>query len=203
MTSHFDYNHIVKLISTEGKREYGPGFEIKEKDLPLVHTLLAYALRDEAAEGIDFNKGIMLTGPIGCGKTSLINLMRKLMPDTFKPVIKSCSDIIGEFTMKGYETIVHYSVNAFHPYSSVPRVYCFDDLGVENTVTHKGTKWNVMLEILYARHKYFLSQKMITHITTNLNGDELGEMYGKRLRSRMREMFNLISFDADTEDKRK
>jgi len=43
---------------------------------------------------------------------------------------------------------------------------------------------------------------MKTHITTNLNGDEIEEMYGTRVRSRMREQFNLIAFDEAAKDKR-
>jgi DNA replication protein DnaC len=43
---------------------------------------------------------------------------------------------------------------------------------------------------------------MLTHITTNLSASELEEIYGNRIRSRMREMFNLVAFDRDTKDKR-
>ncbi|MDT8347935.1 MAG: ATPase, partial [Flavobacteriaceae bacterium] len=42
-----------------------------------------------------------------------------------------------------------------------------------------------------------------THITTNLNAEELEARYGSRVRSRLREMFNLISFDKASVDKRK
>jgi len=35
---------------------------------------------------------------------------------------------------------------------------------------------------------------MITYITTNLNRSEIEERYGLGLRSRMRELFNLIAF---------
>ncbi|NEW80122.1 MAG: ATPase, partial [Gelidibacter sp.] len=41
-----------------------------------------------------------------------------------------------------------------------------------------------------------------THITTNLNAEELETRYGSRVRSRLREMFNLIGFDESTKDKR-
>jgi DNA replication protein DnaC len=44
---------------------------------------------------------------------------------------------------------------------------------------------------------------MLTHATTNLSASELEEIYGNRLRSRMREMFNLVAFDKDASDKRK
>lgn len=37
---------------------------------------------------------------------------------------------------------------------------------------------------------------MITHATTNLSASELEDYYGNRVRSRMREMFNLIAFDG-------
>ena len=204
--SPYDYDHLVAQIMTEGKKIYGNSFIIHPPDLPVIHKLLAYALRDEATaarSGIDLHKGIMLSGRVGCGKTSLMSIMRKLSPETFKPVIKSCREISIEFGKQGYETIARYSANAFHPYSSVPRVYCFDDLGLETTVNYWGDKWNVMVEILLSRYDLFISHKMITHVTTNLNGDELEAIYGNRLRSRMRAMFNLIAFDPDTTDKRR
>jgi DNA replication protein DnaC len=206
MTSRFDYGKLMKAVQAEGEKVYGTSFEIHEQDLPVLRKLLAYALHDEVVaeeEGIDFHKGVMLTGNIGCGKTSLMNIIRKLNTNHFKPVIKSCRDISVEFAQTGYQTITRYSINAFHPYSSVPRVYCFDDLGLETVVNFWGDKCNVMVEILLARYDLFISHQMITHATTNLNGNELEEIYGNRLRSRMRAMFNLIAFDPDTADKRK
>lgn len=206
MTSRYDYNLLLERVTEEGKKIYGPGFEIHELDRPVVCKLLAYVLRDEAVakeENIDFDRGILLMGNVGCGKTSLMNILRNFSQESFKPIIKSCREIGIEFGRKGYETIAKYSINAFHPYSSVPRVYCFDDLGLETIVSLWGDKWNVMVEILLSRYNLFNSYRMITHATTNLNGNELEQIYGNRLRSRMRAMFNLISFDPRTPDKRK
>lgn len=39
---------------------------------------------------------------------------------------------------------------------------------------------------------------MITHITTNLSASELEAFYGNRVRSRLREMFNLLIFENET-----
>ena len=41
------------------------------------------------------------------------------------------------------------------------------------------------------------------HATTNLNAHELEDLYGNRVRSRMRQLFNLIAFDKESTDKRK
>ena len=53
---------------------------------------------------------------------------------------------------------------------------------------------------------YIFSQqaklKIKTHATTNLNAQEMEERYGNRVRSRMRELFNLIAFDKESRDKR-
>jgi hypothetical protein len=43
---------------------------------------------------------------------------------------------------------------------------------------------------------------IVTHRTTNLNADEIEERYGNRVRSRMRELFNLIALDKESIDKR-
>lgn len=203
---HYNYEYLLSQIAIEGKRIYGDGFAIHYPDLPVIHKLLAYVLQDEATAtrlGVDLHKGIMLSGRVGCGKTSLICILRKLSSESFKPVIKSCREISIEFCKQGYDIIARYSTNAFHPYSSIPRVYCFDDLGLETSVNYWGDKWNVMAEILLSRYDLFISHKMITHVTTNLNADELEVIYGDWLRSRMRAMFNLIAFDPGTTDKRR
>ena len=60
-----------------------------------------------------------------------------------------------------------------------------------------------MGEILLSRYDLFLKHKVKTYVTTNLNAQELEERYGNRVRSRMRQLFNLIAFDQDVSDKRK
>jgi hypothetical protein len=39
-------------------------------------------------------------------------------------------------------------------------------------------------------------------MTTNLSSSEIEDYYGLRVRSRLREMFNLIAFPSSTKDKR-
>ncbi|MNY68902.1 hypothetical protein D3C86_2067470 [compost metagenome] len=59
-----------------------------------------------------------------------------------------------------------------------------------------------MAEVLISRYEQFVENKSVTHITTNLSASEIENSYGNRLRSRMRQMFNLVTFDKNTKDKR-
>ena len=103
----------------------------------------------------------------------------------------------------------HYSNHSFSasypiPYDlKKPITYCFDDLGTESALKYFGNTCNVLGEILLSRYDHFVTNKMITHATTNLSASELENLYGNRVRSRMREMFNLLSFDKGVEDKRR
>ena len=201
----YDYYLLMQQLEEHGKNVYGQGFRIDDIDRPVVVKLLAYFLQDEpiaTAEGIDLHKGIMLIGRIGCGKTSLMTLMRALAPESYRPQIVSCRDVSFEFGKIGYDAIARYGRNAFYPYSSIPRAHCFDDLGVEQNMSFWGNSCNVMGEILLSRYDLLISHGMMTHLTTNLNSHELEAIYGNRLRSRMRAMFNLIAFDSNTREKR-
>lgn len=151
--------------------------------------------------GINLQKGILLSGPIGCGKTTLINLMRYVAQSENKFILKSCRDISFESIQDGYEVIHRYSKGKL--YESNFRNYCFDDLGTENNLKYFGNECNVMAEILLSRYDLFVSRKLQTHITTNLSASEIEKHYGNRVRSRLREMVNLIGFSRDAEDKRR
>ena len=169
-----------------------------------IRDRLCYFLKDEVTASllnINLHKGILLTGPVGCGKTTMLSLMRFYEPIQNRFIIKSCRDISFEFIKEGYETIHKYSRSSFQ--NQVNKTYCFDDLGTENNLKYFGNECNVMAEILLSRYDLFVSRKLVTHLTTNLSATEIEEMYGNRVRSRMREMFNLVSFGEEIEDKRR
>ncbi|MDG2431993.1 ATPase [Flavobacterium sp.] len=201
--SHYSYTEVIAWLEKKGVELYGNHFKIHETDYPIVYKLIAYFLKDEPAcfqYGINSNKGILLSGPIGCGKTSLMNLMKYLTATDHKFFVKPCRDISFEFIQDGYQIIHKYSIGKL--YQSEPRTYCFDDLGTENNLKYFGNECNVMAEILLSRYDLFISKKLQTHITTNLSASEIEKTYGNRVRSRLREIVNLIAYDKSTPDKR-
>jgi hypothetical protein len=128
-------------------------------------------------------------------------------------------NIVFNFNTSGYEVLEKYNDT---------KNYCFDDLGIEPTGSHYAKECNVMGEILLSRYDLFMRHPQIienrslsevevkainqqpitnnhskTHLTTNLNAQEIEKRYGCRLRSRLRAMFNQIRFEKDTKDKRK
>lgn len=192
----YDFKKILIYLEAKGKLLFGKDFKIYEEDKAVLYKLCNYAIRDFGMcrkLGIDPNKGLLLSGPVGCGKTSLMKLLRHLTPH-FKPYeVIPCRNIAFGFNHIGYRIIEDYGDGRF---------YCFDDLGVEPMGRHFGKDCNVMGEILLSRYELFLNTGIRTHATTNLNAQELEERYGARVRSRMRKQFNLIAFGKETKDKR-
>lgn len=192
----YDFPKIMVYLNAKGKLLFGKQFRIYEEDHEILLKLCNYFIRDFAScrkQGIDPDKGILLSGPVGCGKTSLMKLLRHIVPHRRPYEIIPARNVAFAFNHIGYRIIEDYGDGRF---------YCFDDLGVEPMGRHFGKDCNVMGEVLLSRHELFQKKGIPTHATTNLNAVELEERYGNRVRSRMRQMFNLIAFDKDAKDKR-
>lgn len=204
MNTTLSYLKIIDWLEKKGIELYGKKFKILETDHEIIYKLIAYFLKDEQTcyqFNIDLEKGILLSGPVGCGKTSLMNLMKHLTPIEHKFSVKPCRDISFEFIQDGYQIIHKYSIGKL--YESQPKTICFDDLGVENNLKYFGNECNVMAEIILSRYDLFVSKKILSHITTNLSASEIENAYGNRVRSRLRELCNLIAYDRSAIDKRK
>lgn len=193
--NHYNFSKCLTFLEKMGNKHFGEKFQIQTKDREIIFKLIVYCIGDKEnceKQGLDLSKGILLTGPVGCGKTSLMFLMRYFSP---RPIIlKPSREIAFEFIRDGYEIINRYGKRQ--------NVYCFDDLGVEQSIKYYGNECNVQAEILLSRYDLFINKNVVTHATTNLNANELEKLYGNRVRSRMRELFNLISFDKEVKDKR-
>ena len=140
-------------------------------------------------------------GPTGCGKTAIMKIMRNFCTAKDRPDFRSSNEVVLDFDLRGYESLTQYTKGSFYT-NGQPRVYGFDDLGLEPEGHLYGKSVNVMREVLLSRYNYFVSRRMMTHVTTKLYSEELGEIYGKHIRSRMREMFNQVLFVDSSPDKR-
>ena len=197
----YNFYKCLDYIEYHGKLLYGQAFKVCEEDKHTIYKLIIYMIKDEETaikQQINFSKGILLSGPIGCGKTSLMHLIKPFCASDYK--IKTCREISFEFAKNGYEAINIFTQK--QNFQSKLTGYCFDDLGTEQQIKHFGNDCNVMAEILISRYEHFVENKSVTHITTNLSATEIEKVYGNRLRSRMRSMFNLITFSPSSADKR-
>jgi hypothetical protein len=202
-----DEADLFSMVECKGKEYFDEKFSLWKEDYPVLRKLLVYFFADHELaikENLDLKKGIMLSGPVGCGKTSIMSLVRHFQNENARHTLKPCREIVFEFFSKGFETITKYS-KSLHKLEGVwlPKTYCFDDLGFEKKVIYYGNECDVMKEIILSRYDLFESIGMITHFTTNLSLEELETRYGESVMSRLEAMVNFVEFDKATPDKRR
>ena len=193
----------------EFKAQHSVDFVEDEYSIPVLERLCLYFANDERFEMLDddysLSKGLVLHGVIGCGKSSWMRIFQTNQKCSFQ--FKSCSQVAREFSKEGYKTLEKY-------FSPIPNVYrsqffgqqelgwCFDDLGFEQEAKHYGKASNVMVELIQAIYDKPAMKGMV-HFTTNLSANQIGDNYGSRIRSRMRELFNVISYASEAPDRRR
>lgn len=173
-------------------------FSLSEEEERIYKILAMYFTNDKGIEkmGLSLDKGLVLHGGVGCGKTTIMKLFRDNPSQPYG--IVECMKIADQYKQK------EGGADVIHQYSFLPSI-CFNDLGTEiesGESSHFGNKKNVMAEIILNHYERNERKKFKLHFTTNLAADEQGDLYGVRVRSRLREMCNIISLEG-IEDKRK
>jgi hypothetical protein len=195
----------LKAAYLNRKDQYGNRFILDGYSEPVFDKLAKYFTK--AADSVlNPDKGIMLAGPVGCGKTEIMDFFKYNFYDSF--IVVSCRDLTYSYSKLGDEAIKRY--NGLIPFVDVHLSYgqnkvgvCFDDMGTEDDRKNYGNESNVMADVMLNRYDNKRNLLRKTHITTNLTTDEMEARYGSRVRSRMREMFNLVVFDPIAQDRRK
>jgi hypothetical protein len=176
---------------------------IIDQDNQRVFDLLTWYFTSDARfteAGYNLEKGLLIYGVTGCGKTTLVRMCKQNPVQPFTVV--SAREIAMGYSEYGNEIIRRYSrmpageMNM----SKKPIGVCFDDLGAENERSHYKDTLNVMAEILLGR--YDNVPFAMTHITTNLSAEDMRLVYGAKVTSRLREMMNIIDYAETAKDRR-
>ena len=156
-----------------------PGFQLDAHNEPVYRRLLAHFAADEptqSALGLDPGKGVLLLGPVGCGKTAAMRFFERNTRHPYR--IVPARDVARRFLNEGFAVLDRYGAQAFSarsygsghgPDHRHPVTYCFDDLGVEQNARLYVNECNVLAEILLDRYDRFVTHRMVTHLTSNLN----------------------------------
>lgn len=172
--------------------EVCPGFKVTQDNKNILNELYNYV----HAEGkLNPNKGILLYGDVGTGKSTLIKILaeyQRLYNRGFKCI--NCASLTAQFATYGIEALNESTWN--EGYKGInPIERAFDELGRETIpAKHYGNDLNVMQHIIQIR--YDLKAK--THITTNLFPEQIESMYGQHIYDRCIEMFNFIELKGES-----
>lgn len=189
-------------------------FIFDDNNLVLIKKLSEYFTNSPDFELGDYslNKGIMLMGNVGTGKTEIMKFFQKNKKQCF--TMKTCREIADDYLVykenieEVYATPIEKPLHDPSVFFQKYIGFCYDDLGTEEIKNAFGNKKNVMADLLmyiYDRPNYTEDGKKDYskyHITTNLSSaKELEDRYGTRVVSRLLEMFN--DFTLIGNDRRK
>lgn len=177
--------NVFRLMKWTSQNEYGKPLIVNEYNRKLIAAICFFISGDARFEtelGFSFKKGLLIRGISGLGKTYLVQCVQK---NELNPIlILSMVEIADEIKQEG-----EYRINL-----GSNKIIYLDDVGTEQaTVNHYGTKINFFknfIEMVYLRNEGRTFNKLM--ISTNNSFAEIEEKYGFRVRSRMKDMFNVV-----------
>lgn len=176
-----DAKYFYNLMAWASENNYGKKLICHEDNTPLIKTICFFLSNDKRFEtemGYSFNKGLLIRGVSGLGKTFLLKCVsgNDLNPIDIISMVEISEKVKDEGSFEIYTQGILY----------------LDDVGTEeHIVNYFGSKINWFknfIELYYLNNKPF--DRLI--ISTNNNFQELEEKYGFRVRSRIKDMFNII-----------
>lgn len=186
----YNMEFALAVIERIGKG-FTPKFEINEALKPTYIELIKYIHGDSSFYG-DLEKGFLLMGPTGTGKTLAMEILRVYRQIDNTKFVKNGKLYEMRFNIVTVNEIVNQFIN--HSFEGIDiycerYVLCIDDIGAEcEQVKHYGNSLDVIGHVISERY----AKRLFTFGTTNFPLSVLEQKYDDRTISRMYALFNFI-----------
>jgi len=195
----FEYGEYVQLLTQSAnsileKRREKRSFTIDHLNEPIIEQLYFYLTLDKCFSG-DLQKGIMLMGKYGSGKTVIMQALAEM----YNMVIRTLHirhPLLKFFKSSDLQNVLMGKPN--NSYTRMPLI--IDEFGREpKQVMDFGNLRSPMIELLCERY----DTGAWTHGTSNFTLDTLcsENQYGKMTGDRLKSMFNFIELKGESRRK--
>lgn len=152
---------------------------------------------DKAAKWLtgDFKPGLMLSGTVGNGKTTLVRAISRLIYVMYGSNSNyTLNKNVRQVTALELSDMAKQNPEMFQSIKN-NQLLAIDDVGVEPAlVKNWGNEISPLTEVIYHRYE----KQLFTIITSNLNPEDMGKRYGERISDRLTGMFDRIAFENKT-----
>lgn len=183
--------------------EAEPRFDINKADKDVLNSVFAWVWRKDDINtlGLEYNKGLFLTGTLGRGKSTTLRALRNYLIGLRRRAPFMGQDCrLGTYWSTASQLANIYAADGqpgLKEYFAPDCCLFIDELGREpNPASNYGTKMNVLQFLLQIRYDNRYSS--VTHVTTNLGVEEIADHYGNYVADRCVEMFNFIEFKGES-----
>lgn len=181
---------VSEIITTLGK-DFNKNFSIEKEPLFSKYKEV-YSILSKG------EKGVLLVGSIGSGKSMMMRVMQRLFKDTenrFRWINSSdLKDLIEEVGVSKIKEMYGKGLKM--------DLY-IDEIGSSLSSKHYGNSINIISEIIYERNDLYVMSGIKTHFSSNISPtsnnksmETLSSIYGERCYDRMVEMCELISWKS-------
>jgi hypothetical protein len=137
------------------------------------------------------NKGLFVIGGVGTGKTTTMEVLRALRWLPCRSI--SCKVLSGMASAEGLNFVEMFKEQRKVSGELRSNDWYFDDFGAEDrSVQHFGTMVRPMEEVITMRYEQYQRYGMFSHFTSNLKPEQIRELYGERVYSRLAGMCNVV-----------
>jgi hypothetical protein len=191
------YQYLGSKFLYEASKTINKQYEINEHNKEIVWNLIKYFTGNESI--YDLNKGIMLCGSVGYGKTTLLKSLRNYINELFPYNPNSFAITTKETIIKENELLEclyvdNVNENEYGVKIKKPKNVAYNELGSDySELKNFGSQSNEIEKyFLMKRYDIFQDYNKLTHYTTNHLFKDLREIFPEKQIDRFKESCNII-----------